>query len=581
MHPLSLFVIILFWAPTLIPLYYSLLHDLAHWQSRAYSSRDLMRDIMWDFQDTYRTIYGLGVKTIIFAICSIIFIDPSSPLPALGILAAFIYWVVSSYATLETIIRAGLPRLVLDWRSISAISAITILVVTLAVITMIPLWQTYLSGLISFEQTGFFPQTIGNGYIILPDIILYLVFAAWISIATDLLMPILVTAWIWLTMPLQWLVDKWRLTRLTDSLVLFPHLNVVVVIGSKYKSTVAELLYELSVDTFDTELVPFAISNPRQLANAIDLQVSHHTEVLILEYHTYGATSLKQLFELIKPNIVVFSGSDDSGIALSGGKEGLASTFASALSSVSGSSRLIITGDDELTSKLESVFTGPITKVHTDHPPTKPDNKLTEVVSVSTHATKSRSTGMELKIMSANHRGIIHTPPTLRPYRHSLSLSIATALELGVNFGSLETQISKMHWQPTPYSHLVGDNNSRLIWDDQKPNMSRWESALETLRPLTDGDRILITTGISSLGRHRQRIYKRMVQKLRDQIDVLITYDRDLYRVALTENVRIECHLVTKWTQILPLVRERLTPGDSVLIQGEIPAQVVRELISD
>ncbi len=317
--------------------------------------------------------------------------------------------------------------------------------------------------------------------------------------------------------------------------------TVVAIIGSQGKTTTRHFLCQIIEGTKTCHNPPENNNVALSMARDILSNLNTKTEVYVVEFGELYKGDLTYLFRFLQPKIIVLTSVSSQHIAQFGSQKNIDNEFASILK-IAGKSIIVANQSDDGVKRVIGQCDAKVDWY---------DEKVLDILPKS-----------EWPSMLA----IPHL-------RSNASAAYTAAMALGIDREHLRNQLTKL--EPTDRRLKMTKRGDITIIDDSY-NISP-DSALEALRVLDKyrGRRVLVTGGIVDQGAdeaHANVVFGQQIAKVADVAivaqNILAPHvEKGLRDVKETINLIKSSH-----PDKTPAILQRtLKPGDTVLIQNELP----------
>ncbi len=313
-----------------------------------------------------------------------------------------------------------------------------------------------------------------------------------IGILPVLLPAILVLAY-YITLPLEKIIASSFIRKAKKKLATHKNLKVVGITGSYGKTSVKNILNTILSEKYKVCASPASYNTPLGLAKTILNNLTNYDEIFIAEMGAKQRFDIKELCEMVRPEIGIITGIGSQHLLTFGSPENVAKTKEELAVFVSeNKGKLFINIDSKASEKLSQNYKKAIkTSAGSD--------KQSHVVAENIKVSKNGSTFM-LKF-----GGKQKECKTILLGKHNISnilLAAAVAFELGLSIDEVCSGISKL----TTISHRLEILNSTstytIIDDAYNSSVEGSKASLEVLSCF-EGQKFVITPGLVELGKEQ------------------------------------------------------------------------------
>ncbi len=530
-----LILVAVIWTPYIIILIKDILWNLHYWESKEYRFGRFFSHIYWDREERNRSPFVTYVKFICFCLASTLLVSPISAIA--GIALTYIISIFELFSLFEKFLSYKLkPVDLFKWRNIAIIILLSLFLSLTITLTSLPF---LILTRINQESINFssIVEGIASGTSY-PDIYLYLGIVTMIYIILDLSSPLLLTFLVFLTSPIGWIKNRIKIGQLKSKLSRHKReIHTVAVIGSHGKSTTKGFIYDALKNTYKVLQTNNTYSSMSNLANDIIYNLNKDTEIILVEAEAYHKNELTEIFKTIRPNFVVFT---DLGLKhLEGFKsiKELKQEYSNALNKLPVDATLVYNAQNTHTNQVAKLFSG---------------KKI------------------PFKINNSNK---------LKNY---IIPAIALVKEFGIDISHLKNNIKNVDFMEMEL--VNGDKGSIILMNNTEASYKTLLNNLKLTLSIQKKGGInrlfLITNGIHGLGKYKLSVYRKLIDKINNKVDYLITTDSILARIALKNNHKTQIIKTSNESEILYRVRENLSKNDIILIEGKLSYPIVESLRS-
>ncbi len=567
---------LIFWLPVASTILFNLLWDIQLFQAGDYSLFRTAHALRWDFRFSHRAWWHTVIKLCAF-IATLSFIwFPASLVPLVGILVAFGMWVNDNFEIIRRLAVGKLPAIRLDLGSFG------ILISAILLLGLLPSFFALLTKPVTAVQTlgspaellSILPTTSPEGFLTIPAIYLFLVFATLTGILVDIASPLLGILLLVITFPVRQLQAILLINKARIKFSMFSDLKVIVITGSSGKTELKNLLLHLLKGRAKVSYSPGNVTSLTDLAKDINQHLSPQSDIYIVEALALRPGRLAAIANFLRPQIVIVHSIDEGRLGLFKNSQELLVAQAEILHF--GTS--VLNGDDAFVRKLIELNTGKEV-VYTTQEKKIEHLLASEITTTAISASEIQAEGKSLQFLLNTHWGQqeIQLADSKRSLLPIYLGAASTALLLGLNMEQIAYKLKTAHIDATRWQVLPGDNDTQLFIDPRRPS---FKSIKHNMEALPHHRTILITEGVKELGKHKQQLYADLATAIQSKVSILITPDKHLIKMIKLNNTQTQLILTRNIDQAIYSVRTNASPGDNILILGNIPAEIVTRLVA-
>lgn len=587
-------LILIFLTPPFTVFLKNLVWDVYFYQIKEFRFDRYWTHIRWDYEGTNRNKWLTFIKLIGFSL--LIFIYDIPPIALIGLAIVWVIWAFEGMTLLSDIVGKFPVRP-------SVKNPRNIIIFFLCIFTYVLLHFIVASPFAFLNRTvetqGIIdPSTLTNGpIIVISDVYLALVLLTMLSLIFDLASPLISGIFVIATAPISRLRRFLTILRAKKKYAtIIGQIDLVGITGSLGKTSTKEILYELIKNSRVTEKTPENFNTSFGVASAILNSINKSTEVFIAEIGAYKKNEIAEVVKKFPPDISIITDLGTQHIGLFGGEKELVKAKSEIFTEGKADGTVITNGDNEKCRKLEKVATGKFVLVTT----TKKNLKLiqankkdtTVVIFADKQSTKNEQAHYKVTGLQKDIK--ISIPKNNDHLLSNYLLTIAAASEIGLTPKEIETSFSKIDIHFSRISIETGDNNTIIVNDSFTSNTKGFVAAVEKVQEIYDeetslGDikvtgeskRILVTKGIYELGKYKRSIYKTIVTRISESIDIVISSDPLLRQMVTEANENIEVIRARKISEFIYRIRTTAQPGDIILLEGKLHPGIIQAVVSD
>lgn len=347
------------------------------------------------------------------------------------------------------------------------------------------------------------------------------------------------------------------------------NLKIIGITGSYGKTSTKYFVKTILSEKYNTLMTPESYNTPMGITRVIREQLNEEHEVFVCEMGARYKKDIKTLVELVHPSIGIITSIGPQHLETFKSIENVAKTKFELIDGLPANGTAILNGDNEwCRSKskdynLETWFYG-IDDVSGD-------------CMVTARNVKNTREGLKFTAVLKDDREISCHAPILGKHNVSNILSgICAALKLGMTPEEIQRGIAKIKPVPHRLELMAGANGVTIIDDAFNANPVGAKDAMETLKELDGGNKIVITPGMVELGAIEEEEHRSFGKKIGECCDYAILVGgkrtvpiaEGIKSTGFDENrIFTVANLDEATIQLGKIVR----PGDVVLFENDLP----------
>jgi UDP-N-acetylmuramoyl-tripeptide--D-alanyl-D-alanine ligase len=347
-----------------------------------------------------------------------------------------------------------------------------------------------------------------------------------------LFMPIFVAFAVALINPISD-IFKWLVIAAAKIKLVFFHRRLIVIgiTGSYGKTATKEILAYVLKEKFRTAKTLANNNTLIGVAKTILSSLKIRHEVFVVEMGAYKRGEIKSICNLVRPKIGILTGINEQHIGLFGSMENIIKAKSELLAALPKDGLAVINGTNPITKKLK-IGGAPA--------------KYYQRLKLKTN-------------LLGEHQQL------------NMAAAVIVAKHLGLSQGEIEKRLLKVPQFKTAIAKQRGLNGALMVIDSYNSNRDGFLAAIEFCRGIKSKRKILITPGISELGKLARSVHE------------------DVARVAtpVFDHIYITKVAVQPWftgaeligeSQLLEKLKQELSPKDLVLLEGRLSNKFVTQV---
>ncbi len=578
MNTLALTLVIVIWFPIAVVTIYNLFWDVRFWQMQDYRFNRMLQHLRWDFAISHRKPIYTILKLIVFVLAVTFTVFPGALAPMVGVLLGFAVWVSEVMDIGSQILRHRFPYLQLSVRNT------LILVTGIIGLGLLPvLLSLYLLASnppeLSIAGANLLPIVTSGGIEIIPLTYIFLVFSTLLGIVYDLGSPIISMLLVLVTSPLAWLEKIFYVAVAKLFLARHRSLIVIAVAGSYSKTTTKQILEFVLKEQYQVATSQLTQTSLSKLALDIITNLRPRTQVLLAEINAYRPGEAAAMTKLLQPQIVLLTGIDESHAVLFGSMENALKSTGEIVKQLKPRSTVIYNGNDQLLNSIAGKYDNKEVFYFTTHDPHSDltDNQL-EVDDYHAQDVKVAKQRLTFTLLNQTREIKIQAPAEAKAILNSLLGAAATAAEAGISLDRIAAGLANLPDNITKPELIAGDNGTLLINDERPLTRKGLENLLSYLQDTAAPQKIVVTTGITELGKYKHDVYADMADAIQSTTNVVISYDKHLIESLQHNNSNLQTNFVDNIDELIYAVRMHATEGAVILLAGNLEPGIVAAL---
>ncbi len=295
------------------------------------------------------------------------------------------------------------------------------------------------------------------------------------------------------------------------------------------------------------------------MANYILENLNFIADILVVEMGAYRKGEIKEICEIVKPDVAVITSISNQHLALFGSVENILRTKYEIVENSQKGAVIVLNADSDMILRIA----GRSGKKEVLYSTGKSvDLWASDIKSKDEKLVFNLHYGQIVKRIEARMIGEYNVGNILA--------AIAVSLQFGMNLneiaeaikeGTKRKKIGRISFKRSKYGYLVID-------DSYNSNFHGFQAALKVLDNVKGGKKVLVTIGIIELGEKVYEAYLKLSKIIVKVCDVLITTDKKLVDIVQEQEGNISIFYNEDITKFLPFLKNKLKGNDIVLFEG-------------
>lgn len=567
-------LVVLFWLPPVVIFFKNVLWSLHLWQQKQYRFERFISYIRWDHLPNNREVTLSNFKYIVFSLtCTIIVSVYTS---SIGVLLAYAIWSVEIFMLLDKVFSGKSESIKISLRNLGILILISVFVSLLIATVTIPF-----ASIQRDASTVALPNITNSDAIAVQDVYIYLGISAILALFIDIAAPIIVLLGIILTSPIGWFKNKVSVHQLNDKLSRYRNNIIVIAIsGSIGKTVTKELLFKLLKEDFSIIKTADVYTTIEELSNDITSKITAGTQVLLVEIEPFKTGEVASICKILSPDISIITDIDVQHYGAFKSKRAYIDARLELIQGTNHNGAVIAPIDNRYILHYLNSFAGEKIGFSFND---KKSNKLNELNSVEIY--KRSVEGYKFMLKTKDKIQEYQTPIHRASLIHQLVPAILAAKRVGIGERSIKDKVNKLTDKFTTIYTLEGDDHTLLIStgnpdSNLKGVIATVDYANNIKRKFNHSRIILITDGVSELGRIKRKSYGRLIEKLKHKVSIVITTDPLLNDLLAHSYLDILTLKAKDVDEVIFSTRTILRSGDIIIVEGAKTEEILDSLRS-
>ena len=371
---------------------------------------------------------------------------------------------------------------------------------------------------------------------------------------------------VWLLQPVEKRINQGFIDDAARILRSMPDLKVIGITGSYGKTSTKHYLNRILSEKYAVCMTPGSFNTTLGVVRTIREYLKPYDRVFICEMGAKQTGDIKEICDLVHPEIGIVTAVGPQHLESFKTIENVQRTKFELIDSLPADGLAVINDD------FEYIANRPVENVATVRYGIEPRPEL----SYSVGRIAYSASGTEFTINTPDGELELHTRLVGECNVSNLVAAVIVALHLGVDHKQIAYAVSQIEQVEHRLSIKRTPGGITILDDAFNSNPTGSSMALDVLKSLDGGRRIVITPGMIELGSKQFMLNAEFGRKIAECADVAIVvgqYNRD----AIVDGIKSagadqpELHTVDTFAQAQALLAGLARPGDSVLYATDLP----------
>ncbi len=395
----------------------------------------------------------------------------------------------------------------------------------------------------------------------------------------DIFTPIIISVIVVLIQPLFVFGRMIILKKATKKMATFKNLKVIGITGSYGKTSTKEFLTTILSSKFNVVSTPEHKNSEIGIAQTIlsDLQPNH--EIFIVEMGSYNKGGIKLLCDIVKPSIGIVTGVNQQHLATFGSMENLLSAEGGEelVVSLPKDGLIIVNGDNKYCLDVYKKKSGR-KKIYTLKKDVIDSDIWTEDVLVSKDSLSF------IAVSSQKEMAHFNVSVLGKQQVQNLLGAILVATEFGMSFEEISEACKKITQAQGGMTLKKGIHGIHIIDSSYSSNPDGVMADLDYLS-VFNGKKIIVMPCLIELGEKSAEIHKKIGKKIAQVCDLAIITTKDKFEEIksgfLSSDKKPQIIFSDNPKEIFDYITTFCKEGDTVLLEGRVPGELIRLLIDE
>lgn len=372
----------------------------------------------------------------------------------------------------------------------------------------------------------------------------------------------------WLLLPVEKHINRRYYNEAADMLRSMPDMKIIGVTGSYGKTSTKHYLHRILSEQFDTLMTPGSFNTPMGVIRTVREMMKPYNEVFIVEMGAKQVGDIKEICDLVHPHMGIVTAVGEQHLESFGSIENVQRTKFELVDALPSDGLAVVNNDFPMCASRPVSNVECIRYAVTD---TDGARFVAEDIKYDADGTEftivDRENGMQLKL---------HTRLVGECNISNLIAAVIIALRLGMDNDKIAYAVEHIEQVEHRLNVKRTAGGITIIDDAYNSNPTGSKMAMDVLRQMTSGKRIVITPGMIELGDRQEELNYRLGTYIATAADIAIIVGR-YNRQALTDGIASvegsQCRVETADTfaEAQLMLGSTARSGDTVLYENDLP----------
>ena len=372
----------------------------------------------------------------------------------------------------------------------------------------------------------------------------------------------------WLLLPVEKHINRRYYNEAADMLRSMPDMKIIGVTGSYGKTSTKHYLHRILSEQFDTLMTPGSFNTPMGVIRTVREMMKPYNEVFIVEMGAKQVGDIKEICDLVHPHMGIVTAVGEQHLESFGSIENVQRTKFELVDALPSDGLAVVNNDFPMCASRPVSNVECIRYAVTD---TDGARFVAEDIKYDADGTEftivDRENGMRLKL---------HTRLVGECNISNLIAAVIIALRLGMDNDKIAYAVEHIEQVEHRLNVKRTAGGITIIDDAYNSNPTGSKMAMDVLRQMTSGKRIVITPGMIELGDRQKELNYRLGTYIATAADIAIIVGR-YNRQALTDGIASvegsQCRVETADTfaEAQLMLGSIARSGDTVLYENDLP----------
>lgn len=370
----------------------------------------------------------------------------------------------------------------------------------------------------------------------------------------------------WLLKPVEKNINQKYYDDAARILASMPDLKIIGITGSYGKTSTKHYLHRILSERFDVLMTPGSYNTTMGVIRTVREYLKPYNEVFIVEMGAKQPNDIKEICDLVHPSMGIVTAVGEQHLESFKSIENVQRTKFELVDALPSSGLAVVNDDFPYVAnrKVENVKCVRYAVKNTAH---------ADFIATDIHYGVS---GTSFTVVGPDVELRLQTRLVGECNISNLLAAVIIALQMGVSHDKIKYAVSKIEQVEHRLNLKRTPGGITIIDDAFNSNPTGSGMALDVLKGMEGGKRIIITPGMIELGDRQVQLNQDFGKKIASSADIAIivgTYNRDAILAGIAKGGMNsdKVHAVGTFKEAQALLAQIVKPGDTVLYENDLP----------
>ncbi len=315
----------------------------------------------------------------------------------------------------------------------------------------------------------------------------------------------------------EYLLAKKYIYATKNKLANYPSIKIIGITGSYGKTTTKNFITEILRTKYIVKCTPKSYNTPMGITKYILSENLSNVDILVIEMGAVRKGDISKLCDIVEPDIGVITSIGKQHIDTFKTLENIAKTKLELFDYVTAKNGVLVYNNSKNLSSYFCNYSGKIYTLnvindkHIDNNCINNDINLNNYnINIKIEKYANNGTLLKYNDMQTMYVGYLSTMLIGKGYMVDIGLSIAIAIEFGIDYLTIEKTVSNLTYIDNRLELKKTPNGASVIFDAYNSNEDSFAEMINVAKNFDAKYKILITPGVVELGKEQYQINKKL-----------------------------------------------------------------------